>query len=61
MKVCMDEEQLVNFLKKVGNISKEHPAVISKFEQGAKEIEIDGVAKNGELVIYALGEHIENA
>lgn len=61
MKVCTDEEQLKNFLEKVWNISKDHPAVISKFEVWAKEIEIDWVAKNWELLIYAIWEHIENA
>lgn len=61
MKVCVDEQQLRKFLIKVGNISKDHPAVISKFVTWAKEIEIDWVAKNWELVIYAIWEHIENA
>ena len=61
MKVCADEIQLTNFLERVGDISADHPAVISKFETWAKEIEIDWVAKNWDLVIYAIWEHIENA
>jgi hypothetical protein len=43
MRVCADEEQLIKFLEKSAHIDKEHPAVISKFEEGAKEVEIDGV------------------
>ena len=61
MRVCADEKQLVAFLKKVGDISKEHPAVISKFETNAREIEIDWVAQNWNLIIYAITEHVENA
>jgi len=61
MEVCSDWKQLKNFLEKVGDISEEHPAVISKFETWAKEIEVDWVAKNWELIIYAIWEHIENA
>ena len=61
MKVCYDERSLNDYLKKNANISKVYPVVISKFEEGAKEVEVDGVAQNGELVIYAISEHIENA
>lgn len=61
MSVAYDEKALVKFLKKAADISSEHPVVISKFIENAREIEIDGVAKNGDLVIYALTEHIENA
>lgn len=61
MKVCSNDKQLKVFLDKVWNISKKHPAVISKFETWAKEIEIDWVWKNGKLIIYAIWEHIENA
>ncbi len=61
MKVCYDEKSLNDYLKKNAHISEEFPVVISKFEEGAKEIEIDGVAQKGELVIYAISEHIENA
>ncbi|MFA6050541.1 MAG: carbamoyl-phosphate synthase (glutamine-hydrolyzing) large subunit [Candidatus Paceibacterota bacterium] len=61
MNVAFDEESLVRFLKRATDISSEHPVVISKFIENAREIEIDGVAKKGELVIYALSEHVENA
>ena len=61
MKVCHDEKSLEDYIKKNVNISDEFPVVISKFEEGAKEIEIDGVAQKGELIIYAISEHIENA
>lgn len=60
MRICSDDFQLREFLEKA-RISKEYPTVISKFEIGAKEIEMDGVAKNGKLEIYALSEHVENA
>ncbi len=61
MRVCASEKQLKKFLEKVAHISSDHPSVISKFEMGAKEIEIDGVAQGGELKIYAITEHVENA
>jgi len=61
MQVCENKKQLEKFLKKIAHISPEHPSVISKFESGAKEVEIDGVAQNGELKIYAITEHVENA
>lgn len=61
MQVCQDKKQLKEFLEKIAHISPEHPSVISKFESGAKEVEIDGVAQNGELKIYAITEHVENA
>ncbi len=61
MRVCSDEIQLKRFLTSIAHISKEHPSVISKFEIGAKEIEVDGVGQDGELKIYAITEHIENA
>jgi carbamoyl-phosphate synthase large subunit len=61
MRVCSSEKQLKKFLDKVARISSDHPSVISKFEMGAKEIEIDGVAQNGKLQIYAITEHVENA
>ncbi len=61
MRVCSDEKQLTSFLTNMAHISKEHPSVISKFEMGAKEIEVDGVGQNGDLIIYAISEHIENA
>lgn len=61
MRICYSESELDGFLKKAGDVSKEHPVVVSKFEDGAKEIEIDGVGQNGELQIYAISEHIQNA
>ena len=61
MKVCHNERELEAYLQKNVHISKEHKVVISKFEDGAKEIELDGVAQNGDLIIYAITEHVENA
>ena len=61
MSVAHDEESLKLYLGKAAKISVEAPVVISKFEQGAKEIEIDAVAYKGELQIWAIAEHIENA
>jgi carbamoyl-phosphate synthase large subunit len=61
MNVAFDEKSLLKFLKKAADVSEKHPVVISKFVENAREIEIDGVAKNGELVIYAITEHVENA
>lgn len=61
MKVCYDEKALEDYLQKNVHVSKEHRVVISKFEEGAKEIELDGVAQNGDLIIYAITEHVENA
>jgi len=61
MKVCYDDKSLEEYIIKNAYISAEYPVVISKFEEGAKEIEIDGVAQNGELIIYAISEHVENA
>jgi carbamoyl-phosphate synthase large subunit len=61
MNVALDEKELENYLKKATLISKDHPVVISKFITGAKEIEVDGVAKNGDLKIEIISEHIENA
>lgn len=61
MSVAYDRDALENFLGKAVKISKEAPVVVSKFELNAKEIEVDAVAHNGEVVIYAIAEHIENA
>jgi carbamoyl-phosphate synthase large subunit len=61
MKVCHNESELEAYLQKNVHISKEHKVVISKFEDGAKEIELDGVAQEGDLIIYAITEHVENA
>ncbi len=61
MRVAYDEKTLVEFLQKAADVSPLHPVVISKFIENAREIEIDGVAKDGDLVVYALTEHVENA
>ncbi len=61
MSVAYDRKALEVFLGKAVKISKDAPVVVSKFETGAKEIEIDAVAYKGEVVVYAIAEHIENA
>jgi carbamoyl-phosphate synthase large subunit len=61
MNVCHDATQLENFLKLATDVSKKHPVVISEFIQRCKEIEIDAVAKNGEILVYAISEHVEFA
>ncbi|MBT4631822.1 carbamoyl-phosphate synthase (glutamine-hydrolyzing) large subunit [Candidatus Peregrinibacteria bacterium] len=61
MAVAQNEESLQAYLAKAAKISKDAPVVITKFEMGAKEIEIDAVAQDGELVIYAIAEHVEQA
>lgn len=61
MNVCYDKEQMHRFLKMAANVSKEHPVVVSEFLQNAKELEFDAVAKNGEVVEYAISEHVEFA
>lgn len=61
MSIASDKKGLEQYLQKAADVSKEHPVVISKFITDAKEIEIDAVAQNGEVIIYAISEHIENA
>ena len=61
MRVCSNETELQEYLEDARAISQTHPVVVSKFITDAKEIELDGVAKNGEIVISAISEHIENA
>ncbi|MBI5456126.1 carbamoyl-phosphate synthase (glutamine-hydrolyzing) large subunit [Candidatus Kaiserbacteria bacterium] len=61
MNVAFDKESLLRYLKRAGDVSSEHPVVISKFMENAREIEIDGVAQKGKLAIYAISEHVENA
>ncbi|MDO4673282.1 MAG: ATP-grasp domain-containing protein, partial [Porphyromonadaceae bacterium] len=61
MNVCSNEEELYKFLELAANVSKLHPVVVSQFIEGAKEIEMDAVAKNGEIIAYAISEHIEFA
>jgi carbamoyl-phosphate synthase large subunit/carbamoyl-phosphate synthase small subunit len=61
MKVAENEKQLISYLKMATKVSKDSPVVISKFITGAKEIEIDAVADKGQLINYAISEHVENA
>jgi carbamoyl-phosphate synthase large subunit len=61
MAVASNDEELVEYLKKAVTISPEYPTVISKFMVNAKEIEYDAVAQNGEIIAYAISEHVENA
>lgn len=61
MSVVRSEPEMEKYLTAATRLSPDHPTVISQFVQNAKELEIDGVAKNGELVVYAISEHIENA
>ncbi len=61
MAVVHSNADLEAYIQAAATVSKEAPVVISKFEQGAKEIEFDGVAQNGRLLLYAISEHIENA
>lgn len=61
MSIALSSDELKGYLKKASEVSKEYPVVVSKFITGAKEIEIDAVAKNGELYCYAISEHVENA
>ncbi|MBX4190889.1 carbamoyl-phosphate synthase (glutamine-hydrolyzing) large subunit [Candidatus Saccharibacteria bacterium] len=61
MNVVASEQDLQTYLNQAISLSPEHPVVISQFISNSKELEIDGVASNGELVIYAISEHVENA
>jgi carbamoyl-phosphate synthase large subunit len=61
MNVCSNPFELERFLKLATNVSQKHPVVVSEFIQNAKEIEIDAVADKGEIVAYAISEHIEFA
>ncbi len=61
MNVCSNQEELVKFLQMAANVSQKHPVVISRFIQGAKEIEMDAVADKGEIIAYAISEHVEFA
>ena len=61
MNVCSNEEELHRFLRLAANVSKQHPVVVSEFIQNAKEIEMDAVAQEGEIKLYAISEHIEFA
>lgn len=61
MNVCSNQEELERFLKLAANVSKKHPVVVSRFIEHAKEVEMDAVADHGEIIIYAISEHIEFA
>jgi carbamoyl-phosphate synthase large subunit len=61
MSVALNHSELVSYLKRASEVSPEYPVIISKFIENAKEIELDGVAKKGELYVYAICEHVENA
>ena len=61
MNVCSNQEELERFLKLAANVSKKHPVVVSQFLEHAKEVEMDAVARNGEIIAYAISEHIEFA
>ena len=61
MNVCSNQEELERFLKLAANVSKKHPVVVSRFMQHAKEVEMDAVARDGEIIAYAISEHIEFA
>jgi len=61
MNVCSNEQELVNFLQLAADVSKKHPVVVSEFIENAKEIELDAVADKGEMIMYAISEHVEFA
>ena len=61
MNVCSNQEELERFLQLAANVSKKHPVVVSQFIEHAKEVEMDAVAQDGEIIVYAISEHIEFA
>ncbi|GAB6959022.1 carbamoyl-phosphate synthase (glutamine-hydrolyzing) large subunit [Prevotella aurantiaca JCM 15754] len=61
MNVCSNDDELKRFLQLAANVSEDHPVVVSKFIENAKEIEMDAVARDGEIMAYAISEHIEFA
>ena len=61
MNVCSNQEELERFLKLAANVSKKHPVVVSQFIEHSKEVEMDAVADKGEIIMYAISEHIEFA
>jgi len=61
MSVALNDSELVDYLQRASEVSPEYPVIISNFIENAKEIELDGVAKKGELFVYAICEHVENA
>ncbi|WP_080904878.1 carbamoyl-phosphate synthase (glutamine-hydrolyzing) large subunit [Parabacteroides sp. Marseille-P3160] len=61
MNVCSNQDELVRFLQLAANVSQKHPVVVSQFIENAKEVEVDAVAEKGEIISYAISEHIEFA
>ena len=61
MNVCSNQDELVRFLQLAANVSQKHPVVVSQFIEQCKEVEMDAVAKEGEIIMYAISEHIEFA
>ncbi len=61
MNVCSNFEEMERFLKLAANVSKQHPVVVSQFIENAKEVEMDAVARDGEIIAYAISEHVEFA
>ena len=61
MNICSNRDELTRFLQLAANVSEDHPVVVSKFIEHAKEIEMDAVAQDGEILAYAISEHIEFA
>ena len=61
MNVCSNQEELEKFLKLAANVSEDHPVVVSQFIEHAKEVDMHAVARNGEIIAYAISEHIEFA
>ena len=61
MNVCSNQEELERFLQLAANVSQKHPVVVSQFIEHAKEVEMDAVARDGEIIAYAISEHIEFA
>lgn len=61
MNVCSNQDELIRFLQLAANVSQKHPVVVSQFIEQCKEVEMDAVAKEGEIIMYAISEHIEFA
>ena len=61
MNVCSNDNELVDFLKLAAEVSQKHPVVVTEFVQNAQEVEMDAVARDGEVIVYAISEHIEFA
>ncbi|XP_018545988.1 carbamoyl-phosphate synthase [ammonia], mitochondrial isoform X2 [Lates calcarifer] len=61
MNVVYGEEEMKRFLEEATQVSQEHPVVITKFIRGAREVEVDAVAKSGKVLVHAITEHVEDA